>query len=338
MGIEMRVSVVSHQPSSARRLVGRIRRLGTTSTKLPQPIPSDTKPNQPPPRKENICAVVVTYFPDEGFPERIRAIHAQVGHVIVVDNASGDESFNHVKSVELQFGCEVVRNTANLGIATALNQGVRRALDRGFEWALLLDQDTTPLEKMVQMLSEAYGGFPHKDRFALIGSTHHSHSESNDAPREIGPWVESKTVISSGTLIPLAVFNRVGPFRDQLFIDCVDFEYCLRARSMGLTVIKVTTPVMQHRIGNPQCHQLPWAKRESSHHCAWRWYYMNRNHAFLVREYLWKEPVWVLKAVYSRIRLTTLMLLWEESRLSKLKYALIGLFDGAMGRFGRRFS
>jgi rhamnosyltransferase len=286
----------------------------------------------------NTCAVVVTYFPDQGFPNRLRAIHSQVGHVIVVDNASGDESFSHVKSAELQLGCEVIRNTDNLGIATALNQGMKRALDGGFEWALLLDQDTTPSEKMVQTLSEAYEEFPHKDRLALIGSSYFSHPDLNNAPQKTRSWVERKTVITSGSLIPLATFNRIGPFRDELFIDCVDFEYCLRARSVDLTVIEVTTPVMQHRIGNPKNHRLPWAKRESSHHCAWRWYYMNRNHAFLVRKYVWKEPVWVLKAAYSRIRLTVLMLLWEESRLTKLKYALIGLFDSAMGRFGRRFT
>ena len=36
---------------------------------------------------------------------------------------------------------EIILNKENLGIATALNIGVRKALENGYEWILTMDQD-----------------------------------------------------------------------------------------------------------------------------------------------------------------------------------------------------
>jgi glycosyltransferase involved in cell wall biosynthesis len=78
---------------------------------------------------DRVCAVVITYFPDAGFPERLEKIAAQVSRVIVVDNGTtGQSGMNLEKALGATERVSCIRNGENLGVAAALNQGIRRAL------------------------------------------------------------------------------------------------------------------------------------------------------------------------------------------------------------------
>src|SRR5229473_1145312 len=78
------------------------------------------------PKKENICAVLVTYHPDARFAERLNKIREQVSATVIVDNTPDPtlvSSLQHLSSTEI----EIIQNHENLGIGTALNQGFARA-------------------------------------------------------------------------------------------------------------------------------------------------------------------------------------------------------------------
>ncbi|HVS88648.1 MAG TPA: glycosyltransferase [Candidatus Acidoferrum sp.] len=301
-----------------------------------QAMARDPKLLQPAPTKENICAVVVTYFPDEGFPNRLSRTHMQVMHVVVVDNASDEETFKHVQTVLSETRIDVIRNSENLGIATALNQGVQWALNKGYKWVLLLDQDTVSSQDMVPTLIRAYEEFPDKGRLAIIGSNRFSNSDPDDRPSTNAEWwTVSKMVITSGTLLRLEAARMIGPFRDEFFIDCVDFEFCLRARIMGFRIVEILEPIMEHFIGSPKSVRLLWKKIETFNHRPWRLYYRMRNFVVLVREYVFEDSEWVLSELYAQIKSVTLTLLVEKSRIQKAKYMTLGLYDGFIGRFDR---
>lgn len=60
---------------------------------------------------KDVCAVVVTYFPDRNFPERISKIAEQVGKVIIVENGSNIETIKVLNKLSLKFRTpELVRN------------------------------------------------------------------------------------------------------------------------------------------------------------------------------------------------------------------------------------
>jgi len=287
------------------------------------------------PSSENVCAVLVSYFPEGDFLSRLRQIRSQVAQLAVVDNASSDKTVNLLEAAQAELGITVIRNPANLGIATALNQGTRWAMEKGYAWCLLFDQDTTPAPGMLQTLIRAYNEFPHKDRLAVLGSNYRGSQSAAVCVQKTQSWIEQKTVITSGSLVSLAALECIGPFRDEFFIDCVDFDFCLRARSMGFEVVEVIEPVMEHFIGAPSRHRLLWSQRNVFNHSPFRWYYKTRNNIVLCGEYLWKEPAWVIRAVGARILESLLMLLFENSRLLKVKYMAAGFCDGVSGRLGK---
>src|SRR5438093_9278894 len=100
-------------------------------------------------RKSEVCAIIVTYHPDNGFPERAQLTARQVGTVVIVDNNSGQRTLKVLDALAITDKVHVVRNSANLGIAAALNEGIRLAKSLNYRWILTLDQDTTPEHDLV---------------------------------------------------------------------------------------------------------------------------------------------------------------------------------------------
>ena len=283
------------------------------------------------PAKENICAVVVTYFPDAGFAERLAQIRGRVDRVVVVDNGSDAESYRYVLAATSGPGVCLLRNQANLGIAAALNQGMQQARREGHAWAFLLDQDTRPWNNTIDRIRQAFDEFPEKETLAVLGCNRFLKAPASRAQW----WTLSAAVITSGSLVSVSAAETIGPFRDEFFIDCVDFEFCLRARSKGYEVIEILEPIMTHAIGNPAPVRLGWIRGRTSNHRPWRWYYMVRNNLTVFRDYLWTEPAWTLKTAGRLCYALSLSLLFEEARLAKLRFAILGLWDGIRRKFDR---
>jgi rhamnosyltransferase len=294
------------------------------------------------PRKENICAVIVAFCPDVMFSARVASIAPQVKHILIVDNSDSPATSNPLKAVASKLHLDLIQNIANLGIAKALNQGMCWAAERGYRWTLFLDQDSVVAENMIDSLVEAYSAFPMKENLAMIGSNFEDPSIQTQVlglnQSKSACWEETRTAITSGSLLFVDAYKAIGPFRDEFFIDCVDLEYCLRARSLGFKVILTRKPIMQHQIGRMTMHRLLWRVTGTSNHPPVRRYFMARNRIVLMREYLFTEPIWAIKTVYSHLKSTALCCLFEQSKWQKLKYTGLGVFDGFSSNYSRRVS
>ena len=110
----------------------------------------------------------------------------------------------------------------------------------------------------------------------------------------------------------MTTLDRVGPMREDLFIDYVDVEWGLRARSRGYQCFGVCGAHMAHSLG-----ELPirWLGRAYPHHSPLRHYYLFRNAVLLYREG-WLPLGWKLV---------------DGARLA-LKYGFYGLFARPRGR------
>ncbi len=56
-------------------------------------------------------------------------------------------------------------------------------------------------------------------------------------------------IISSGSLLNLEIFDQVGPFREDFFIDAIDIEWCFRAWAWGYSCWIDSAISMPHRLG-----------------------------------------------------------------------------------------
>lgn len=292
----------------------------------------------PGPALENACAVVVTYNPDEEFSVRVQQVLAQFPRVFIVDNGSAAVARDMLASLaaEVPDGkVALLLNDANLGIAQALNQGVSRALQEGFVWGVTLDQDTLVYPDMLETLIAVYAdcGFER----ALVGGNYRNVNKQKNfiECRSDGErYRECKTLITAGTLIPLALAESIGGFRSDYFIDSVDHEFCLRARANGFRVVISCKPVMSQSIGSGVVAGSLFSRFASFNHSPVRKYYIARNTLVTARNYLFREPAWALRQMWRLLSDFASILLFEAGKFEKTKAFLRGLLHGVIGRMG----
>lgn len=284
------------------------------------------------PAPDELCAVVVTYNPDLGFGRRLQQVSGQAGRVVIIDNASAAPARRALQSVVEQVRADLILNDQNLGLGAALNQGVDRARAEGFEWVLTLDQDTSVSDSASMDLITALRACPFRQRVGMVGSTVMNFPE--DRPK--GLWEERDALITSGSLLSVAVFKVVGPFREDLFIDYVDVEWCLRARARGYRMIVTSTPTILHRIGDPRAHRFFGRRVLSSHHRPFRRYYMMRNRIILWKEFFRSERRYLLRDAKYLAKDTVKIFLYEEEKMSQFRNLCAGIRDGVLNRTGRR--
>jgi rhamnosyltransferase len=288
------------------------------------------------PGAQTICAVIVTYHPDENIFQHLATIAGQASQTVIVDNGSSELCLTQLRQIANKLGVHLIVNRENKGIARALNQGAEWAAAAGYPWILTLDQDTTVDFNIIESLTAVFHRYPLPQQLAVIGSNYTDKVTGKSQTKLIStsdsPYTPSVTALTSGSLVSLRVFQAIGGFRDDFFIDGVDHEYCLRARSHGFQVALTSKPVMKHGIGHMTQHRVLWKKVGTSNHDAARQYFMSRNSFLLARQYIGTDRRWILGYMWAWIKSIVVICLFEEARSSKMKNIFRGCVDGMLGR------
>lgn len=287
------------------------------------------------PTAGNTVAVIVTYQPAADVVGHAVALVGQVACIVVVDNGSASESLPILDSLAALPSVTVIRNPVNEGIAHALNQGAEAATDAGADWLLTLDQDAAPGPDIVGISRRACEAYPRLGRLAVIGAASREDlARSRRASNQGRPWIETSAVITAGSLVSLAVVRAIGGFREDLFIDYVDIEFCLRARANGFRVLASLAPTITHSIGQPTVRAIGPRSVTPTNHPAFRRYYITRNRLLVWRRYYRTDSRYVARDILASQKELLKLVLFEQDRASKVRAMLAGIRDGVRGSTG----
>ena len=296
----------------------------------------------------NVTAIIVTYNPDDGELSRLlECISAQVSHIVVVDNATVDpvvaDKIRH--DVEKLKTPALIRNDTNLGLATAINQGIAAAQRNNSNFVITFDQDSLPQENLVEELLDNFTTLSKTQRVAAVGPRFIDLRNDAQAPfvrigfpfnhkifSRPGEQVQCDYLITSGCLIPMNVLREVGGMDDGLFIDNVDMDWSLRATKKGYKLFGIHDAMMLHKIGD-LLFRMPMGLGEVMIHSPRRLYYSSRN-----RVLLYKRPyvswTWVLQDI-PRFMLKFMRLsLFVKPRSANARAMILGMMDGIAGKDG----
>jgi rhamnosyltransferase len=283
--------------------------------------------------RSEICAVVVTYFPRAGYAENFAALMPQVGKLLVVDNGSSEETFAPVEEAARRVGATVVRLGSNLGIATALNVGLKIAREEGFRWLATFDQDSRSTPGMIAEMTRAFESFPRPERLAVLSPAYVDRAlgfsvreRQSEAAGE--GWRVLATTMTSGNLVNIEIATAVGGFDDSLFIDYVDHEFCLRLRRHGYWVVEATRATLLHSLGRMERRWFVFKHVKITNHPVTRRYYMSRNRLIVWRLFWRQEPVWVIRDMRRFLFESMYVVLYEKQVGAKLSMSARGLRDG----------
>jgi len=295
-----------------------------------------------------ICAVVVTFNPEvKMLKSMIQRVLAQVDHILVVDNGSDLSPEGLLENLP-ESSVTLLSLKTNLGLASAQNKGACWARDQSFTHLLLLDQDSLPEPDMVAELMNGLTELQNAGKkIAAVGpvytdprtgtARHFVRFPGWSVEREQcasgRPLVPVDFLIASGTLMPLDIYEAVGGFKDELFIDNVDLEWSFRARGRGFALYGVCAARMQHSVGDTLLRV--WLGRwwHVHRHSPLRQYYMARN-----RVYLYREPHspkgWILQdGLHFLAKMFWFGVIFSP-RVKNLRMILRGLSDGIHKRMG----
>ncbi|ANY77726.1 hypothetical protein BB934_05325 [Microvirga ossetica] len=291
-----------------------------------------------------ILAVTVTYNPDTALlGKALQSAAPQVQGLAVVDNGSANAE--EIRTLVSAVGAHFLANQQNLGIAAAQNQGVDLARTTGFSHILLLDQDTVLTPGVVADLSANLAALEEQHgRVAAIGPAYFevNSQQQTRAYRTHGlrlsrislgsatQPVASDSIIASGSLIPLTVLDRVGGFKEDLFIDLVDVEWCFRARAAGYVSFLSPTAAVDHRLGSGT---VKLGSRQIAIHVPIRNYYWVRNALWLARQ-PYTPLAWRLYFISRCLAFLGTYPTLADRKVQRLRLMARGIRDSLASRLG----
>ena len=283
---------------------------------------------------QSVCAVIVTYNPQPTFIDNVIAISEQVGRVVVVDNGSSGETECRLQELETRPCCKVIRNHQNLGIAAALNLGVKHALENRFDWICTFDQDSRVCKGFIAQMLDTYQQAPHPELIALLTPSYVDRESGIKVRLRRASTGEILTTMTSGTMMPSSAIRKLGFFDECLFIDAVDTEFCLRARRNGMSILQ-SPAVLLHSLGRTTYHHLFGLRFGTTNHSPGRHYYISRNRLRLLARYAADWP-WVWREIRGMVFDAAKIGLVEDNKWRKFRAMAAGTVDALSGKVGKQ--
>lgn len=277
-----------------------------------------------------ILAGIVTYNPDlTKLEKNLQAIIKQVDMVLIVDN--GSQNFIEIKSLSENYGNEILHLGKNFGIAYALNEILKKAIQEKCDWFLTLDQDSVSSKTLIADYIEEIMSNNKTEIGAMTCVTRDPNIHVNERQifMDSTESIEVEECITSGCLCNTNAFQKIKGFDNSLFIDCVDNDVCLNLRKNNYKIIKVLKHVnLYHEMGEARFKNILGKKVLTYNEKPFRHYYISRNWILLSRKY----NQHFLGRV---IRIWLKSVLFEPNRIKMSKATFWGIFDGLHNKSGK---
>jgi rhamnosyltransferase len=293
------------------------------------------------------AAIVVTYFPDkEEFVKNTESYIDFVDALYIWDNTPIEE-----RNEEMNGGISVIKekyldkvfvfeNDKNVGLAYAYNRGIEKAKKDDFTHIMTMDQDSF-FQNFV-----GYKNNIEKETNPDIGIMVPIHNrETEIIAKHFEPW-EQSDFVQSGTVFSLPIFDKVGLFREELFIYFIEPEFMFRAKKMGYKCFGYGNNNMIHKFGNPAdktnkfFNTLTLTPKNSG---TLSTFYRVRNGIWLNKNYpkecksqrMYYNPKVLMKR---EVKNFFIIILSEKNKIAKIHATLRGLFHGLFINIKRGFT
>jgi GT2 family glycosyltransferase len=272
-------------------------------------------------------------------------------HVIVVDNASPDDSAQQLDGLQELLGFTLINNSENAGYSGGNNVGIRYAIEQlkcQAVWLLNNDTKASP-DSLTALITEVQ---THGEQ-ALYGSLlRYPDGRYQQAGIRLNPWtgqlrgypqpadnISDSSVLpvdaigGASLLIPTPVIQSSGYLPEEYFLYAEDVAYALQAKANGCQRYIVPSSVVIHDEGATVSGNNSY---QSSPSPMAQYYYQRNRFAVLWRWLPWPQKLTM--AGYSLVRWARLglkALFNSERHRHGFQLFHRGLIDAALGRLGK---
>ncbi len=313
--------------------------------------------------KNKICAVVVTYNRYELLKECLNSLLNQTKpiDIVLINNASTDGTHEKlIKDGYLEKQQILYKKMEqNLGGAGGFYGGLKWAMELKYDYMYLLDDDAEPaLDAMEKLFlhvknddgfcayaSKLFIGTNKNHTLSLSGYGHRGYFDyKNPLPSFQKPLKEedykTKTSLIDmasfvGILVPRKSVEKIGLPRDDFFIHHDDVEYSLRLVKLG-KILMINDSHIFHKEKRQEekiVKKCCWLqKNRIKLDMLWIKYFGMRNSIYIALRY-GKNPFIIFKILYMYIVLLKDIILFDDQKLKRIRFATSSTFDGIFGIF-----
>lgn len=237
--------------------------------------------------------VIVTYNRVQLLRECV--VHARrqtsrADSIIIVDNASTDETGTYLASLEGESNIEIIRLAHNIGGAGGFAKGMEYSLQKPIDCVLLIDDDAMIAEDYMEQILAARKRYPqyralagavekhgkidtfHRRDLLKVGLLSRNVPEQNYRKGSFACDIAS----FCGMVVDIGLIREIGLPHAEYFIWFDDTEYSLRVRWHSRFLV-VTDAVLDH--------QSEADIRNYPRRYDWKEYYAIRNRILMVKEH-----------------------------------------------------
>ena len=269
----------------------------------------------------NIAAIIVLFKHDNAILEfSVSKIEKSVNKIFIINNF---KDFSLTKTITNNEKVNVTDMASNVGISAGYNIGLKKAVEEGFSYAFLLDQDSIASE---ELLTSMIPCIP-----ADAASMSSFYKEYNDYSAIQFKKVSNKNIIQpvefnigSGSVISLDKLPNIGMFDETFFMEHYDIEWCFRARKNGFHIYKFHSQLFFHKIGTNR--KMLLGKSVNIHEPI-RYYYKSWG---LIR-LIFNENMplsWKFKELLKHMIKLIVYPALSNNFLKTFKYMILGTYDG----------
>ncbi len=259
-------------------------------------------------------------------------------NIILIDNESQNRFSDEVNKSDK---IHTIKNEKNEGFARANNQGIKYSIENGFDYVLLLNNDTLIKKDLIDSLIKQSTALDQKIIQPLI--LNYDGSKIWNAGGIINNFFGTFLTLKKGksfknfksdknltewftgccVLIKLEIFNHVGYFDERFFAYYEDVDYSIRLKKMGYSIALMTDTHLQH-YESASSKSINKSKGNLSPYV----HYLNiRNHILLLKKHS-KSFNLIGVVIYQLIKiLSYLVYFLLRFRFNKFKMVLNGFID-----------
>lgn len=278
--------------------------------------------------KLKVAGVVVLYQPTDEDIKNMDSYLEDIDILYVMDNSKEENEERLPKNKKIKY----IFNNENLGIATPLNRAAELARKDGYSYLLTMDQDTHFKEGVVKEIKKRIVKID-DSKIGIFTPWHKTKLKKEKAKEKIDYPLD---VMTSGNFVNLDIHKKIGGFRDDLFIDGVDIEYCLNLAKNSYKVMRFNDLEIDHNLGNIFYRKFFTKDLLITNHNAMRRYYQCRNYHYIKDEY--QEDFEEFCNILVKVKATILgIILYEDDKINKIKAYYYGYKDYKLGKKGRSY-
>lgn len=274
-----------------------------------------------------IAGIVTLYNPTDEDINNINTYINDIDKLYIIDNTEGKSNKDRIpnnKKIEYCF------NNENVGVAKALNLGAEKALKDNFKWLLTMDQDSTFKEGTLKEMKRIIDTKDMTD-IAIVTPWHKTKLKDKKPATDFD---DPHDVMTSGNIINLDIWKKLGGFKEWLFIDGIDIEYCLNLHKHGYHILRINYLELEHNLGDLFYKTFRGKLYLCTNHAPIRRYYIMRNYHYICDMYKDYDPNYCYSLISQKHNIKG-VILFEKNKIKKVLYYLRGLRDYKKGIKGK---